>query len=126
MALTFEEYGTDNVAGFQTPLGNNHKFLGWADIFSGYRLTPGLRDHYLTYKGRKGKLRWQIVAHRFKDASGDIHVGDELDLELAYRYTRKWELKVISANYRTKSGFAALPESQFDLSSLYFSVNYNI
>lgn len=126
VSLTFEKLGTDDVAGFQTPLGTNHKFLGWADIFNGYRLTPGLQDHYITYKGRKSKLRWQIIYHRFKDAAGDIDVGNELDLELAYRYTRKWEFKVISANYRAKSGFSGLPESKLDLSSLYFSVNYNI
>lgn len=126
LTLAFEKLGTDDVAGFQTPLGTNHKFLGWADIFSGYRLTPGLQDHYITYKGRKSKLRWQIIFHRFKDASGDIDVGNELDLELAYRYTRKWEFKVISATYRVKSGFAGLPGSRQDLSSFYFSVNYNI
>ena len=50
VGVTWEKCGADGQAGFQTPLGNNHKFLGWADIFNGYRLIPGLQDTYLTYK----------------------------------------------------------------------------
>lgn len=126
LEVTLERYGADTQAGFQTPLADNHRFLGWADIFTSYRLTPGLQDHYLTYKGRKGKLRWQVVLHRFRDAGGDIHIGNELDAELAYRYSRKLELKVISANYRARTGLADLAQSQQDLSALYLSVNYNI
>lgn len=126
LELTLERYGADTEAGFQTPLADNHRFLGWADIFTSYRLTPGLQDHYLTYKGRKGKLRWQVIYHRFQDAGGDINVGNEIDAELAYRYSRKLELKIISANYRAKNGLADLPESQLDLSAVYLSVNYNI
>lgn len=124
--LSQEQLGEDNNWGFATTLGTNHKFQGWVDLFTGYRAGFGLKDTFITYKGRKGKLRWQAIWHDFQSTKDSISVGQELDLELAYRFTKKWEAKAILANYFADEGFANLPESQEDITSLFFSVAYNL
>lgn len=126
LTLSYEKVGADNNTGFQTPLGSNHKFLGWADIFSGYRSGQGLGDLFVTYKGRDGKLRWRTMLHNFSDESGDTDMGQELDVELAYRYSRKLEFKAAAAFYFADEGFYMLPHSQQDQSMWFVSINYNI
>lgn len=126
LTLSYEKLGEDNGFGFATTLGTNHKFQGWADVFTNYLTRGGLKDTYLTYRGRKGKLRWRLVAHQFDSASGGTTAGHELDLELAYRYDRQWEFKFIGAKYFADQGFSSLPSSQFDLSTWMLSAAYNL
>jgi len=116
----------NNHQGFKTPLGTNHKFQGWADVFTGYAMQTGLRDQYITYKGRYKKLRWRLVYHKFGDFNNKVNIGNEFDFELAYRLTRKWEFKFIFADYRTKEGLNYFPKANFDLSTWFASVAYNI
>lgn len=126
LTLSYEKLGEDNGFGFATTLGTNHKFQGWADVFTNYLTRGGLKDTFLTYRGRKGKLRWRLVAHQFDSALGGTTAGHELDLELAYRYDRQWEFKFIGAKYFADEGFSSLPSSQFDLSTWMLSAAYNL
>ncbi|WP_395338867.1 alginate export family protein [Ningiella sp. W23] len=125
LSIGYERLGEDNGFAFATSLGNNHLFLGWADIFSGYTNADGLRDTFVTYRGRKAKLRWRVVAHRFESDSSGVNVGNELDIEIAYRITRDWEVSVISAMYFSQDGLVELPETQEDLTSTILSVSYD-
>ena len=125
-AIAHERLSENNGFAFATSLGDNHKFLGWADIFSSYTNTDGIRDTYLTYRGRKAKLRWRVVAHQFtSDSNGEV-AGNELDFELGYRFNRKWETTIIASSYMTKGGIEGLIASQNDLSTFTLSVNYNL
>jgi hypothetical protein len=126
LQMSFEHLGEDNGFGFVTPLGTNHKFQGWADIFGGYINSMGLEDVYFTYRGRKGKIRWRAVAHQFSSVDDGADVGTEIDLELAYRYNREWEFKFIAAKYMADEGFANLPRSQYDLNTWSLSIAYNL
>ena len=126
LALSYEKLGAGNGFDFQTPLGSNHKFLGWADIFNGYRGGEGIQDWFVTYKGRDGKLRWRTVLHKFNEHGSSNEVGKELDIELAYRYSRKLEFKLAGAFYFSDDGLYSLPASQQDLTMWFVSVNYNI
>lgn len=126
ITLSHEKLGQDNGFGFATSLGTNHKFQGWADVFTSYLARGGLKDTYITYRGRNGKLRWRVVAHQFDSVVGSVTAGHELDLELAYRYSRKWEFKFIGAKYFTDQGFSTLPPSQFDLTTWMLSAAYNL
>lgn len=126
LGLTYERLGADNGFGFATTLGTNHKFQGWADVFSSYLSRGGLRDYSISYRGRDGKLRWRIVAHQFDSDGGGVTAGHELDVELAYRYNREWEFKFIAARYEADQGFASLPVSQQDLSTWMISAAYNL
>jgi len=124
--LSQEIISEDNHQGFVTPLGTNHKFQGWADVFTGYAMQTGLRDQYFTYRGRFNKLRWRAVIHQFRGFTNSNVIGNEFDLELAYRPTRKWELKLIYADYQSKNGLASFLKANHDLSTWLVSVAYNL
>lgn len=126
LQLSQEILAEENGNGFKTPLATNHKFQGWADIFTGYTMQTGLRNQYLTYRGRYKKLRWRAVLHNFSSYKNSQQIGTEIDLELAYRYTRKWEFKLVYGDYRTKNGLRYFPKANFDLSTWFASVAYNI
>ncbi len=124
--LSQEILAEDNNHGFTTPLATNHKFQGWVDIFTGYTMQTGLRDQYATYRGRYKKLRWRAVLHNFAGYQDSQKIGTEIDLELAYRYTRKWEFKLVYGNYQTKNGLKHFPKANFNLSTWFASFAYNI
>lgn len=124
--LSQEVFSEDNVQGFTTPLGTNHKFQGWADVFTSYSTQQGLRDQYFTYRGRYKKIRWQMVYHHFINYQNSNNIGNEFDLELAYRATRKWEFKLVYANYKTKNESQSFLKENNDLSTWFASVSYNI
>ena len=126
LSLSHEHLSENNGFAFATSLGDNHKFFGWADIFSSYLNTDGIKDTYPTLRGRDAKLRWRVVAHQFtSDLTGDT-AGHELDIEVAYRFDRKWESSLLFSRYVPDAGIAGLPASQNDLTSVVFSVSYNL
>ncbi|MGE9266916.1 MAG: hypothetical protein ACQKBY_02370 [Verrucomicrobiales bacterium] len=75
----------DGLAAFQTPLGTNHKFNGFADAF----LTipaGGLRDYYaaLALDGSFG-IKHQLIYHYFQSDDS----GDQLGHEINYVASKK-------------------------------------
>lgn len=85
--LDYERLGSnDGDYGFQTPLGTNHLFQGWADQFL---TTPrqGIQDVYLAAGGKLGKLALYAELHQFDSDQDDIDLGDEIDLGLTYPLT---------------------------------------
>jgi len=122
-----ETMSHDDGNGFKTPYGSNHKFQGWADIFASYSGQKGLRDTYVGYRGRHKKLRWRAVWHDFRSYGSGLELGQELDIELAYRYTRKWEFKLVYSTFdsaNTKQ--AEYKAANFDFSTWFISAAYNI
>ena len=124
--LNQEIFSEDNQHSFITPLATNHKFQGWADVFTGYGLQAGLRDQYITYRGRAKNIRWRTMYHHFKDYSSGVNIGNELDIELAYRATRKWEFKLVYAAYNAKNGSDSFRKVNHDLTTWFASIAYNI
>lgn len=124
--LSQETFSENNNQGFQTSLGTLHKFQGWSDASSGYSSMAGLRDQYFTYRGRHKKLRWRAVFHRFLSVDDSHNIGNEFDLELAYRATRHWEFKLVYADYRAKKGTENLSRLNFNVSTWFASISYNI
>jgi len=127
LKLSQETLSEDNGVGFKTSLGTNHKFQGWADIFTSYGGQNGLRDTFITYRGRHKKLRWRAVYHNFNTYGNSQSLGYEIDVEIAYRLTRQWEAKIVYADYNAQDKW--IPEhlgSNFDLSTWFISVSYNI
>lgn len=123
--LGYEYLGDDNNATFQTSLGTNHKFFGWADVFSAYNDSSGLSDTYLSYADRKAKIRWKLVAHSFESLNNSKTLGKELDIELAWRYSRKWEFKLLAAYYKAKKTGLYANTKNSDLSTIEVSTAYN-
>jgi hypothetical protein len=95
------------LTSFQTPLGTNFKFQGWADKFL---TTPanGIRDLYVGggygWK-RMGPLTGVALAatwHRFDSDRLDQHYGDEIDL-LASAKAGKTALSLRYAHYDART-----------------------
>jgi len=96
---------SDGVAltSFQTPLGTNFKFQGWADKFL---TTPpnGVRDLYLgsgygwTKLGKVDALTLQATWHSFESDRLGQHYGSEIDL-LASAKIRKTTISARFAHY---------------------------
>jgi hypothetical protein len=126
IALSHERLTENNGFAFATSIGNNHQFLGWADIFLSYFNTDGVRDTAITYRGRKAKLRWRLMAHLFEGDSNGNTAGHEIDLEIAYRFNRKWQATLLGSKYFTKGGIQGLEISQNNLSTWTISVSYNL
>lgn len=89
----FEYLGSDGGRmGFRFPLGTNHAFNGWADLFL---VTPaeGLQDFYIY---AKADLPWGVQGavyyHRFWFAEGGDDLGWELDGQLSKSISRNWSV----------------------------------
>jgi hypothetical protein len=87
--IDYDRLGSNAGAyGFQTPLGTNHLFQGWADLFL---TTPaqGIRDVYLS----AGTMLWDVQflaeVHDFRSDFGAIHYGSEVDLGASRGFTRQ-------------------------------------
>ena len=102
----YEVLGADTgaaLASFQTPLGTNFKFQGWADKFL---TTPpnGVHDLYAGggYGWKKiGKIdaiSLQATWHRFDSDRLDQHYGDEIDLLVSAK-VRKTTVSARFAHY---------------------------
>ena len=87
----------DGVYGFQTPLGTNHLFQGWADLFL---TTPrqGIRDSYVSAGAKLYKATLYGEYHRFRSDFGDFDFGKNWISAFPIRYSNRWSAK---SNTRT-------------------------
>jgi len=85
---------------FQTPLGTNHAFQGWADLFL---VTPGdgIRDVFATasYKMLNDSLIVTGVYHDFMDDTGVVQYGKEWDFSVLKKFGKHYSLLAKYANY---------------------------
>ncbi|MDT4291824.1 alginate export family protein [Methylomonas sp. MO1] len=96
---------------FQTPLGTNHAFQGWADLFL---TTPanGIRDVFATasYKAMNDSLIITGVYHDFKDDTGKIEYGKEWDFQAVKKFGKHYSLLAKYANFNSDN--PAFPDTQ--------------
>ncbi|QPK65423.1 alginate export family protein [Methylomonas sp. LL1] len=92
--------GYGNGKTFQTPLGTNHAFQGWADLFL---VTPpnGIRDVFATasYKMMNDSLIVTGVYHDFSDDAGTARYGKEWDFSVLKKFGKHYSLLAKYANY---------------------------
>ncbi len=85
---------------FDTPLGTNHAFQGWADLFL---TTPkdGIRDVMGSAAGQfmQGTLTATFVYHDFTDDTGSLHYGQEYDASLLKKFGKHYSLLAKYAYY---------------------------
>ncbi len=96
----------DGKYAFQTPLGTNHLFQGWADVFLA---TPrqGMEDTFITLAGSIEKAKLYAEYHVFKSdedfqsVAGKLgnKYGTELDLSVTYPFTKEITGKLEYANF---------------------------
>ena len=121
LRIDYEVLGSnEGKYAFQTPLGTNHLFQGWADVFV---LTPpdGLRDTYVTGVAKIKKATLHAAYHQFKSDYGNLDFGDEIDLAVSYPFTKRLVGKIEYADYR-----AGDPASlRFDVTKYWFTLSFN-
>lgn len=100
---------------FQTPLGTNHLFQGWADVFL---VTPrqGMEDTFVTFAGSIEKAKLMAEYHVFKAEEkfatlngqlGDKY-GTEFDASIAYPFTTKVTGKFEYAKFNEADVYGSL------------------
>jgi len=90
---------------FDTPLGTNHAFQGWADLFL---TTPdnGIRDLFGTVMVEFPRYQTTItgVYHDFSDDSGQIAYGKEWDFMVVKKFGKHYSLLAKYASYNADTG----------------------
>ena len=85
---------------FDTPLGTNHAFQGWADLFL---ITPnaGIRDVFGTVMVpfQRGDLVFTGVYHAFSDDTGALDFGDEWNFQVLKKFGKHYSLLAKYAFY---------------------------
>ncbi len=79
--------GQGGQRAFQTPLGTNHAFQGFADRFL---VTPGdgIQDHFVTLTGKLADTQLSASYHRFLSDKVNYHYGYEWDFTAEYRVNK--------------------------------------
>lgn len=109
--------GTDSSSTkpFQTPLGTNHLFAGWNDLFLSTPAT-GIKDTFFTavgkFKGAKIKAQYHIINADHKNAAGDDEYGTELDLGVYYKFKPNIIGSVEYANFNQKDSSLGKPDTE--------------
>ena len=85
---------------FDTPLGTNHAFQGWADLFL---VTPdnGIRDVFATVSSvlDRGEVVVSGVYHNFTDDTGQLQYGKEWDFLATKKFGKHYSLLAKYAYY---------------------------
>ena len=96
----FQLLGSDGGANaFQFPLGTNHAYQGWADVFLS---TPasGVEDFYI-YAGTKLPfgINAKVFYHDYSANEGTGDLGSEIDVVLAKKINNNWSVLAKFADY---------------------------
>ena len=80
LKFNYELLGGDGIASFQTPLGTNHAYQGWADRFL---TTPvdGIEDYYITIAAKILGTRFIVSYHDINSNNQRYDYGSEIDLQ---------------------------------------------
>lgn len=92
----YEVFGSDNGVSFQTPLGANHRYNGWADLFGKTKPATGLRDLYGSVSATIAEVKVDLLYHDFQTDTGDSRYGSEFDIKVAQTF---WEHYEVLASY---------------------------
>lgn len=105
----YEVLGSDSgTASFQTALGTNHKFNGWADMFAGGTPANGLEDIYgsLGYTVSSGDvagLKLLATYHDFSADEGSADYGKEIDAKISKDFMEHYNVTLQYADFNADS-----------------------
>ena len=92
---------------FDTPLGTNHAFQGWADVFVVNTPNQGIRDVFGTVISTfdRGDIVLTGVFHDFSSDSGQFHYGTEWDASALKKFGKHYSLLAKYAYYSADSSY---------------------
>ncbi len=97
--IGYEVYGTDSGVSFQTPLGANHKYNGWADLFGKTKPADGLQDLYGAVGVTIAGFKLDLAYHDFQADAGDSDYGTEVDVMLSKSFAKHYTILTSYAYY---------------------------
>ena len=92
---------------FDTPLGTNHAFQGWADVFAVNTPNQGIRDVFGTVMSTfdRGDIVLTAVYHDFSDDTGQLHYGTEWNASVLKKFGKHYSLLAKYAFYGADSSY---------------------
>jgi len=120
-----EELGSNGTQSFQTPLGTNHKFQGWADRFVlGTPGTTGVRDVTANLSSKVAGTKLMFVYHNFQSATGNIEYGNEYDFLVTRKFGKHFSLLAKYAFYDADNSSNGNNDNDIHKFWLQASLNY--
>lgn len=123
LKANYEVLEGNGIVGFVTPLGTNHAFQGFSDVFSGTggnkTLANGIKDLTLTagiaiptkYQSKLFKNpMFNLAYHDFKTDNLGLNIGNEWDASFGFAITPKLSALIKYADYERSS--SAMPASR--------------
>ncbi len=128
--LTFqgamEQLNGNKNGQFNTPLGTNHAFQGWADLFL---VTPvnGIRDVFGTVSAKvwDDSLTISTVYHDYTDDTGQQHYGDEWDMQAVKKFGKHYSVMVKYAYYNADRSDGYTVAGNTDTQKIWLQGNIN-
>lgn len=122
---------SDNKA-FQTPLGTNHLFQGWADVFL---TTPdqGIEDTMIIAGGKfmgakvKAEYHWINSDRNFAKVGGGTadQYGAEFDLGVYYNFTKQISGSIEYANFKEEDKYVSTTKQKRDVERFWITAMYH-
>ena len=111
--FSYEMQEGDGTYSFKTPLGTNHAFQGWADMFLS---TPkeGLEDMYVTVVGKVFGAKLVMAYHNFETDKSSLDAGSEFDILLQKTFMKHYTLGVKYADYNSDSEYSKVNSKSVD------------
>jgi len=94
-----EVMGSDGgTSAFATPLGTNHKFNGWSDVYLGGNGANGIQDLYVSAVTKVSGVKLVGQLHKFDSDEGSTDLGTEIGL-LAAKKIKNYGVSVKLAQF---------------------------
>jgi hypothetical protein len=96
-----EQLNGNGTNAFITPLGTNHAFQGWADLFAATTPKHGIRDVFGTVSAKvwDDSLTVAGVYHDYTDDTGNLSYGQEWDFQAIKKFGKHYSVLAKYANY---------------------------
>ncbi|MDD2863431.1 MAG: alginate export family protein [Methylococcales bacterium] len=107
-----EQLNGNGTNAFITPLGTNHAFQGWADLFAATTPKNGIRDVFGTVSAKvlDDSLTVAGVYHDYTDDTGNVSYGKEWDFQAVKKFGKHYSVLAKYANYEADN--AATTDTQ--------------
>jgi len=112
---------------FNTPLGTNHAFQGWADLFATGTPVNGVRDVFGTVSAKvwDDSLTLSGVHHDYSDDTGQQHYGDEWDFQAVKKFGKHYSVLAKYASYNADRNDGYAPAGNTDTQKIWLQGNIN-